>query len=233
VICDVYGTLLRVEAPPADAAARWQSGCREIGSRCRTLTLEAFRAKCEAAIRQRHRELMAAGEPFPEVPWLEIVGRIAEMDGEGADEAALRLSSLFATCARSTVAMAGAREFIAVLRGRGMLLGIASNAQHYTRDELARAGIPLADFTDDLCLFSGDHGFAKPSPRVFSLLTERLASRGISPAETLMAGDDPDKDILPAARAGWQTWHWSDNPERGWKALAAAIPDSRGKPAHS
>jgi HAD superfamily hydrolase (TIGR01549 family) len=113
--------------------------------------------------------------------------------------------------------MPGALAALQSFTDAGVLLGLASNAQHYTRDELALAGFSLDQFHPALSFLSGDHGFAKPSPRVFQFLTERLAALGISPSETLMIGDSIENDIFPARAAGWQTRLISGTEENPWR----------------
>lgn len=46
-------------------------------------------------------------------------------------------------------------------------------------------------------------GVRKPDPQIFRLGVEAL---GLEPAETVMIGDSPDKDILPAQSIGCQTF---------------------------
>ena len=43
----------------------------------------------------------------------------------------------------------------------------------------------------------------KPDPQIFRL---GVASLGLEPRETVMIGDSPDKDILPAQSIGCQTF---------------------------
>jgi FMN phosphatase YigB (HAD superfamily) len=90
-------------------------------------------------------------------------------------------------------------------------LGIVSNCQPYTRRELNRAlasaGLRWTLFMRPLCFLSFEHGFSKPDPHVFRLLTARLAAMGIAPAEALVVGDREDHDIEPARRQGFQIWH--------------------------
>lgn len=201
VICDLYGTLLKVLPPPADAAERWRSGCEALLPQEECLTLPEFDARTCAAAAAENARSRRAGEPFPEVRWLEI---LAEAPPSISDHAAL--SRLHAACSRTCVAMPGAMEALHQLHACGVLAGIASNAQDYTRAEFTGAGFSFWQFPPDLTFLSGEHGFAKPSPRVFTHLAKALATRGISPAETLMVGDREDNDIHPARAAGWQTW---------------------------
>lgn len=218
VICDIYGTLLEIGPPPEDAGERWKHGCQEIpGGR---LTLQEFEARCAGAVVAQHAARRAAGEAFPEVDWLAVVRTAMP---SLTNEHALHVSGLHASCSRTSSAAPGAVRALESFHAAGILTGIASNAQHYTRDELTAAGFSLSDFHPQLCFLSGDHGFAKPSPRVFSLLTERLAKLGIEPPETLMIGDNESNDIIPARTAGWQTCMVKEGL---WEAIGAAIAAS-------
>jgi len=125
--------------------------------------------------------------------------------------------------------MPGAERFIRRLAARGIPLGLLSNAQVNTLADLG----PVADlFSPDLAILSYQHGIAKPSPGIFQLLTDRLASHRISPQETLYIGNDPLHDIVPAARAGFRTALFTGHPDslrsgestpditfRNWEAL--------------
>ena len=46
-------------------------------------------------------------------------------------------------------------------------------------------------------------GVRKPDPEIFRL---GVAALGLEPQETVMIGDSPDKDILPAQSIGCQTF---------------------------
>lgn len=226
IICDVYGTLLKVGPAPQGAAERWRCDVQNIAGPSMGVALKDFDIRCASVVAAEHAARRAAGEPFPEVDWIAVVR--SAMPGlvdapTGADRATL-VSSLHAGCSRTCTAMPGALAAMESLRASGLLHGIASNAQHYTRDELTGAGFPDTFFQPELCFFSGEHGFAKPSPRVFAMLTEKLAAHGIAPHETLMVGDSIEKDIAPAAAAGWQTWQIApDNPERSWEQIKDRI----------
>ena len=110
----------------------------------------------------------------------------------------------------------GASEVLTFLRERGCVLGIASNSQAYTlrelREHFAPAGLSLDLFDPDVCFWSFAHGFSKPDPHVFQMLTARLEARGITPGETLMVGDRLDNDIEPARAFTWRTWLLTSSP---------------------
>lgn len=231
VICDVYGTLLQVGPPPEnaeelwksacsdlhasliedepsleDAAANWPEGCLGLG--IPLITLLDFNARCDSRTAAENALSRAAGEPYPDQDWVEMV--FAEWPGlhyYPEVKPFVEWCRLHARCCRTCVALPGALQTLEAARNAGLLLGIASNAQTYTISELHDAGIPFGEFDDKLIFLSGAHGFAKPSPRVFAHLTEKLAAIGIAPHETLMIGDSLENDIAPAAAAGWRTWH--------------------------
>jgi len=118
---------------------------------------------------------------------------------------------------------AGTAALLRWLRERGLPLGIVSNAQAYTWRELELAlavhGLDLSLFERELCFLSFEHGFSKPDPHVFRILTARLEARGIRPAEILMVGDRLDNDIEPARACGWQTWQRTSPSDGDWAGL--------------
>lgn len=231
VIFDVYKTLLEVAPAPADAEMRWADLARETFGAPPRRGLAEFLAATEAVIAREHAAARGAGVAFPEVYWPEVVREVlpelTTLPDAAQDAFLLQQKALLHTVSL----MPGAAEALALLRARGVPLGIASNAQPYTRHELGRAlapaGLDLAWFAPDLCFWSFAHGFSKPDPHVFRLLTARLRARGIAAADTLMVGDRLDNDIAPARAQGWRTWRLSSMPsdaESGdWLALRAFL----------
>jgi len=220
VIFDVYHTLLEVSDGPVDAEAQWQAGRPDFSGGKTSGSLAEFDAACRAVVARDHAERKRAGARWPEVDWRSVARRAAP-GLAGLDEAALDAFLVFhARLQRRTGAMAGAQEFLTDLRHRGILTGIASNAQNYTLAEMQGSGLWPQEFIPELCFWSFQHGFSKPDPQVFSLLTEKLETRGILPEETLMIGDRLDNDIAPARGAGWQTWHFQGT----WPLGAPRVP---------
>ncbi len=215
VIFDIYGTLLKVEPPPAAGSAfTWESLLSRHGLDAE-VTLGEFDRRCAALIPHHHAR--APESAHPEVPWATLV---VEAWPPLAALAAGPLESFLyghARLQRRCVAMPGAVDCLARCRASGIIIGIASNAQHYTRHEMAAAGMSLDAF--DLVFLSGDHGVAKPSPRVFRYFTELLGLRGIAPPEIMMVGDREDNDLAPARAAQWQVW--AHGPTHGLAALQA------------
>jgi FMN phosphatase YigB (HAD superfamily) len=107
--------------------------------------------------------------------------------------------------------MPGTGEIIHNLHAAGIPLGLLSNAQC---DTLHALGSSISNcIATDLTVLSYQHGMAKPSPGLFAVLLEELAARGISPSETLLVGNDPLRDIVPAAAAGFRTALFTGHPD--------------------
>lgn len=211
IIFDIYGTLLEVGPPPADAAEQWHQLWQAMLGPSPRMTLQELADQCGQVIAREHAAGHAAGVPHPEVFWPDIVSEVlpelARLTPGTRDEFLFQHSRL-----RQTLClMPGAADALRHLNRSGVVLGLASNCQPYSLRALDAAlwsaGLTRHLFAPDLCFFSFEHGFSKPDSHVFRLLGARLWARGISPHEVVMAGDRPDHDIKPAAAQGFQTWH--------------------------
>jgi FMN phosphatase YigB (HAD superfamily) len=210
VIFDIYGTLLEVGPPPADAEARWQHLWGDLLAMGPRLGRLDFSVASSKIIARHHAAARARGILWPEVHWpsvvLEAVPEVGRLPSLEQEEFLFQQIQTGHTT-RMTAATAAA---LRVLTERHCLLGIASNAQAYTLRELQEAlathGLNMDLFAQDLCFWSFQNGFSKPDPHAFQILTTRLNARGIAPAETLMVGDRLDNDIVPARACGWRTW---------------------------
>jgi putative hydrolase of the HAD superfamily len=209
VLFDVYGTLMKQIPNPAmqEGFARWWKK-HFIGS---APGMENFEAKLAERIEQSHVQSRAAGVDFPEVQWEQIVHATIADFGQSVEEPdALRnISTELAEVKSSPVLMPGAAELIQDLRARDLPLGIVSNAQPYTAVHLDRclrgAGINPWPFHDEWTFWSWRHGFSKPSPHVFQVLSARAEALGWQREQILYFGDQMEKDIIPAKKAGWRT----------------------------
>jgi FMN phosphatase YigB (HAD superfamily) len=230
-ISDIYGTLLEVSPPPADAEARWAALWNRQFQVQPRVGLVEFGDQCDQIIRREHTAARARGIPFPEIYWSAVAGEVLpELDRLTDQE---REDFLYeqAQIWHTVRLMPEANEALLRLQSRGVLLGLASNAQSYTERELGlaleSAGLNARLFQQDICFWSFKHGFSKPDPHVFRILTARLRARGVRPAEILMVGDRLDCDIEPARAHGWQTWQLSESAAMGsggsWSALALTL----------
>jgi FMN phosphatase YigB (HAD superfamily) len=228
IICDVYRTILDVGEGPADAEERWRAMLEEMPEEPPDLSLEQVALRCRDIIARDHSEARGRGILYPEVSWPSVM--IRALPALGALSHAELDSFLFhhAQLFRKLRLMPGCREVFRECAVRGILLGIASNAQAYTLRELelilSQEGLDPSIFQSDLTFWSFRHGFSKPDPYVFQILRARLQNRHIEQSETLLIGDREDNDILPAQAAGWKTWQFSN--KRDWSSLAHALFES-------
>lgn len=233
---DVYQTLLRLEPPDAPEAA-WESLWATV-SGARPVGLGEAKGAIRAAVRREQERARMAGITWPEVYWPNVLREaLPELGALGPEAFAAFLREQVRVWHRSSL-MPGAAELLSELIGRGVPLGIASNAQPYTPGDLARhleaAGLPGDPFAPDLVFWSFAHGFAKPDPAVFRLLAARLRIRGIAPEEALMVGDNPVNDMAPARANGFATWHLigpdmgatPDGPGGGMRHLLASLSET-------
>jgi len=90
----------------------------------------------------------------------------------------------------------GVLESLAALRRDGLALGVVSDFDYRLHEILE--SLEIAELFDVVTL-AGEHGFAKPDARLFEVALRAL---GCTAAEALYVGDDPDRDLAGARRAG-------------------------------
>ncbi len=226
VIFDLYGTLLEIGPPAADAAARWTDAWQAALGTAPRLSLAQFHEACRAAVATEHAAAHARGLAFPEVFWPDIVDAVLP---EFARLPATRTASPVygADWLHTVRLMPGAADALRAAQRASKSLGLASNCQPYSLRELdaalATAGLNRDLFDPRLTFLSFEHGFGKPDPHVFQLLSARLRTLGIAPAEALMVGDRLDNDLEPARAHGWQTFHVATADATCWPRLLARL----------
>lgn len=234
VIFDIYGTLLEVGPPPPDADARWQRLCHDLLHIHPPLSRLGFSVASSQVIARHHQAAHARGIAWPEVHWpsvvAEVLPELAQLAPHDQEEFLFRQIQTDHTTHMAVETAATLRW----LKERQCLLGTASNAQAYTLRELNEAlgahALALDLFDRPFCFWSFEHGFSKPDPCVFQILTARLAALGISPRDTLMVGDRLDNDIEPAKAHGWQTWQLGPAADGDWAGLRETLCGLQPKP---
>ena len=195
VVCDVYGTLLKVSPGPASAAILWQQTWARLLPRQPLIAWEEMTHRLQAMVAGEH----ARAGRYHEVDWVKIFQAL----GGNA-----RLARHHAWLQRRCELMSGAAEFLQRLR---LPISLCSNAQAYTRMELRLAlrAAKLRDrrFDRNLNFWSYEQGMAKPSPVIFSRILSMLQ---LPASQVIMIGDRRDNDIQPAKAQGWSTWHLRD-----------------------
>jgi putative hydrolase of the HAD superfamily len=209
VLFDIYGTLFISAAGDIGAAAespapppeRLASLAGEYGSSAAELR-DYFRA----AVLERHEALRkerACPELRVEELWAQFLARRGREPG-GARELALR----YELAVNPVWPMPAAAETLELLRSRGLVLGLISNAQFFTPllfEAFFRGPPEALGFDSGLLTYSFELGEAKPSPALFAPAKNRLETLGLKPENALYVGNDMLNDIYAAARAGFKT----------------------------
>jgi putative hydrolase of the HAD superfamily len=95
-----------------------------------------------------------------------------------------------------TVAIHGAPEIVAAMRGRGLRIGVVSNAEGRVEQDLDSAGYRgLLETVVDSHLV----GVEKPDPEIFRIALKRMK---VGPESAIYVGDLPSVDIAGARAAG-------------------------------
>jgi putative hydrolase of the HAD superfamily len=210
-IFDVYGTLFISAAGDIGAAAE-SPAPTPLPERLANLAGEYGCSAAElwdyfrAAVLERH-EALRNERAFPELRvedlWAQFLARRGR-EPEGARELALR----YELAVNPAWPMPAAAETLALLRNRGLVLGLISNAQFFTPllFEAFFGGPPEAlGFDSGLLSYSFELGEAKPSPGLFEPAKKRLETLGLKPENALYVGNDMLNDIYAATRAGFKT----------------------------
>lgn len=223
VLFDVYGTLLVSESgePVECGRPRGEVAVCAAFEACGLPSCPMDKAAAIDLVLRRvvsaeKDRLRAAGSPHPEVDILAVWSRVLDLcRTEGlvpadAPEQDLERLALVHECTVNPVwPMPGAVDTLAVLRARGLVLGIVSNAQFYTPlilRALFGSGPEGPAFDDDCSAWSYRAGIGKPDPALFRLAARGLRKRhGIAPGETLFVGNHIEKDVATAAAAGFVT----------------------------
>lgn len=224
VLFDVYGTL-------------FVSGSGDVGTAAATNTAEALtqalvvsgfegeleqagaigKAMLKTEILEWHRAGHEAGTDCPEVEitkvWKKIIDslrRTGTLKKAETDFDQIRRLALEYECRVNPVfPMPGSIETIEHIQGKGLRLGIVSNAQFYTPllfSAFFERSVEECGFDPDCCVWSYKELKAKPSkalfPKAGKFLTEKY---GIELQETVYVGNDMLNDVYCAQEAGCQT----------------------------
>jgi putative hydrolase of the HAD superfamily len=209
ILFDIYGTLFisaagdirRSLGAVADAPALQQLLNRyAIQQRPADLV-----ERLEAAIAQDHRQRRKQGADHPEVDIEQIWADVLAWD----DPTLLRhFAATFERLVNPVWPMPHLKELIQGCRRRHLVMGLVSNAQFYTSELFRRflkSDPAELGFSPPLCIYSYQHGRAKPSPYLFQLAHTRLRRMGLQPRQVLFVGNDMRNDILPAHQVGFAT----------------------------
>jgi putative hydrolase of the HAD superfamily len=178
-----------------------------------------------------HRRKREQGIEHPEVRveeiWLSILEELAEHgyrhpDGKPSQSDLAREVALhFERTVNPKRLVPGAWETLLELHRRKVRQGIVSNAQFYTRIELAEllrvesnGQVPtFHTIFDDLLVFmSCDFGFSKPTPAIFNHVRNVVWGEGWKVKDTLHVGNDMLNDVWCAKQAGFAAALFAGDP---------------------
>lgn len=223
VIFDIYGTL--VVSGSGDVGSADQTEQRsQIGEAMAAIGF--FPSPTEIPpLKMLHGQIRLMNDqrrgdscPYPEVDiveaWRQVLRR-SEFELTDAATKTVRLAAEYEGRANPTWPMPGASELLQQLQQAGLPMGIVSNAQVFTlplvEDLLPGNSLVDGGFDLDLCFFSNRFRQSKPGPRLFDVLREALARRGIEPHEAIYVGNDMLNDVWAASNAGLRTaWFAGD-----------------------
>ncbi len=244
VLFDVYGTLFVSGcgdisiAEGSDSMVAFGPSLAEVGL---TLTADeaAAREIFHTCVRE-HQASLADRFPSPEVDivsvWKDVVAKLTLQKfvaGQSDRVDCRQLALAYEMCVNPVWSMPGLVECCETIREAGLALGIVSNAQFFTRELFAgMCGRTLAElgFDDELCVWSYEHLRAKPDTFLYELAAGALATRGISPRETLYVGNDMRNDVMPAAKVGFRAALFAGDARslrlrEGDSSVAGVVPD--------
>ena len=213
LVFDIYGTLFISSSGDISLADNTDSQARQV-----KILLDKYNISGEPAaivhslktsIVADHAMKKKQGIDYPEVEIREIWRGIAEFSHLSEDAISL-FAAEYEAAVNPVAPMPGLQDLLHCPALSGLPLGIVSNAQFYTPalfQAFLAQSVEGLGFHPDLLIYSFREGYAKPSLRLYEILTERLKNlaRPILPGQTLYVGNDMLKDVWAAAQLGFQT----------------------------
>jgi putative hydrolase of the HAD superfamily len=176
--------------------------------------LEAIGRTDENAFTERYREVvLERAEPGDDYGDL-----LRELLGDLSTDEVDRFIDVEHGVWRPAHAVLGAAQaLLEALRSRGLKTGIVANTWP-DPGRVLRADLAAFGLTDllDVCVFSSEVGFAKPSPEIFLQALDEL---GVDPSAAMYVGDSLAGDVQGAAELGMTTvqalWFRADDNTSG------------------
>lgn len=195
VVFDLYGTLINIRTDEGDPRV-YEEVSKFLGYNHVNVGAEELR---DSYLRKIREHLSKSKEDHPDVNVMKVFTEILHEYGEGRMELRLPLytARLFRSLTRRVFEpFPGVYGMLERLRDQ-YSLGLLSDAQRcYTEPEIRELKL---DWFFDLMLLSSDHGHRKPEPKYFR---QALDSLGVRASDAVYVGDNPQRDLVGAKRAG-------------------------------
>ncbi len=229
VIFDIYGTLLisgsgdieESEVTPENISISLEYGGMKLmdhyANREDVLNNMLFSFKQE--VFRHHDTARSPDYPFPEIDILKIWDKIIASQQENnvllsnGKPCLECFTFVFEVLSNPIFPMPGMSEVIQMLKGKGLPLGIISNAQFYTPvimnyflHHVISDAESIPPFDSDLTLFSYKLMRAKPDRQLFEIVKTAIQEKyALQPSQVLFVGNDMFRDIYPATNVGFKT----------------------------
>ena len=222
VLFDIYGTLLisasgEIGASKLDVcASAFAEVLSEAGIQHRVDGTEGVE-RLIAGVEIRHAALREKGIEFPEVDilqvWQDVLNSLAAdgllQDSQLEPSRLRKLAVEYEVRTNPIWPMPGFPDCLRPLRDAGMVLGIISNAQSFTRElfpALLDSTLEGLGFHPALQLLSYAYEQAKPGQFLFQRAREIADTLfGIQADEVLYVGNDMLNDVYAASQVGFRT----------------------------
>ncbi|XP_051128811.1 uncharacterized protein LOC127249832 isoform X2 [Andrographis paniculata] len=168
-------------------------------------------------------------EKIPNIVWWKTVVRESfvragyDYDDETFEKIFKRIYATFGSSAPYSI-FPDSQPFLRWLHGKGVTVGIVSNAEYRYQDVILPA-LGLHQGSEwDFGVFSGLEGVEKPDPRMYEIALKRAGN--ISPEEALHIGDSMRKDYLPAKSIGMHALlldRFSTPDAKAWRKSGAIV----------
>jgi HAD superfamily hydrolase (TIGR01509 family) len=196
VLFDWGETLMHWEWDPERLQVGHAAGLRALGHEPRPALTERFR--------QAYLPLLGAPGALEEVEYASLIAQLLSESGVDAGEEDVErfLEAEHAVWESSHQLASTTHALLDALRGRGLKLGLVSNAfdpPALLHRDLEQLGIAARV---DVALFSSEVGWRKPHPAIFEQALEAL---GVRSDRALFVGDSLAADIGGAAAVGMHT----------------------------
>lgn len=218
VLFDVYGTLLisasgdiSNSSEPGDASVV-REALEAVKVRLAPGVDRQAMAELPNEIRRRHS---LASVNYPEVDIHEVWSTVVEKFFQRGwipsplSDLQIRQLAIEYECRVNPVwPMPELMECLTTIRKAGLLMGIVSNAQAFTRElfpALTGSTCDELGFAEDLCFWSYEHRRAKPGRYLYERAVEATVARAIGAASVLYVGNDMRNDVAPASAVGFRT----------------------------
>ncbi|MDX9800316.1 MAG: HAD family hydrolase [Spirochaetia bacterium] len=220
VLFDLYGTLFISEA--GDISTSETTSGKNAFLKALKLCLPSDAKLMEGAgnnsikdvfyntIAEKHAEEKKKGNKTPEVEIREVWDITLRHFGIAALKKEIEeIAVVYEVIANKTWPMPDLAKTLSLVRDKGLIMGIISNAQFYSKLLFeAYLGLTASQlgFNPDLCYYSHESGIAKPGIEMFKKAASwLLREKKVSAEEVLYIGNDMLNDIKPASGAGMQT----------------------------